>query len=284
MENHYMNCNHFNWQSSTVQLLYATKQLAHAQNKKTLHTHCNLEIFYITKGSGNFLIENQTFAMKKGDFVILNPHTLHSVHSSSKRPFEYIAIGISNLTIQFGKSAHYASPQYLVCNNSNHTAAFEPYLIALLQELEHQHHEYETACHCMIQLLIVHIQRQFQATLDFTDQSAIRKECRMVYEYINEHFTERITLEQLADYVSMNKFYISHEFKKSYGISPVNYLIKRRIEESKSLLAKTDHSLASIASLLGFSSASYFSQIFKRAEKMTPSQYRTQARKKSSLL
>ena len=72
----------------------------------------------------------------------------------------------------------------------------------------------------------------------------------------------------------MNKFYLSHAFKREYGVSPINYMISKRIEESKYLLAETDLSMTQIAQLLGFSSLSYFSQVFRRTQSVTPMEYR----------
>ena len=72
----------------------------------------------------------------------------------------------------------------------------------------------------------------------------------------------------------MNKFYLSHAFKREYGVSPINYMISRRIDESKYLLAETDLSLSQIAQLLGFSSLSYFSQVFHRTQGISPKEYR----------
>ena len=67
-------------------------------------------------------------------------------------------------------------------------------------------------------------------------------------------------------------------FTQEYGVSPINYLISRRIRESRYLLSKTDHSLSQISHMLGFSSPSYFSQCFRKAEGMTPNEYRRQVR------
>ena len=83
-----------------------------------------------------------------------------------------------------------------------------------------------------------------------------------------------VTLEQLAEDAHMNKYYLSHAFKREYGISPINYMITKRIEESKYLLAETDLSMSQIAQLLGFSSLSYFSQVFRRTQATTPMEYR----------
>ena len=78
----------------------------------------------------------------------------------------------------------------------------------------------------------------------------------------------------------INKYYLAHAFQKEYNISPINYLLRRRISESKALLASTDHSLTQISELVGFSSPSYFSQSFRRLEGISPIEYRRSLQKK----
>ncbi len=94
--------------------------------------------------------------------------------------------------------------------------------------------------------------------------------------YIDSHFKENIRLEQLASITHINKYHMVHSFSKEYGISPINYLISRRIEESRCLLSDTDHTLSEISHMLGFSSPSYFSQSFRRIENLSPMEYRKQ--------
>ena len=72
----------------------------------------------------------------------------------------------------------------------------------------------------------------------------------------------------------MNKYYLVHSFKEYKGISPINYLIDKRILEAKHLLETTNHPIAKIADMTGFSSQSYFSQVFKRETQMTPNEFR----------
>ena len=96
--------------------------------------------------------------------------------------------------------------------------------------------------------------------------------------YIDNHFKENLTLDQLAGMVHMSKYYLSHSFRKEFQTSPISYLISRRIQESRFLLRETDLRLSQIAQILGFSSLSYFSQSFRRLENMSPLEYRRQQR------
>lgn len=100
-----------------------------------------------------------------------------------------------------------------------------------------------------------------------------------VKRLIDERYQEPLTLDQLAEAAHVSKYYLSHAFTEDYGISPINYLIARRIEESRSLLKTTDYSISQVAGFTGFSSQSYFSQSFRRLTGMTPGEYRRQTKK-----
>ena len=96
----------------------------------------------------------------------------------------------------------------------------------------------------------------------------------MVRRYIDAHFKENLSLDQLAALAHVNKYYLVHTFTREYGTSPINYLISRRIQESRRLLESTNHSLSQISHMLGFSSPSYFSQVFRKQMGVSPQEYR----------
>ena len=128
-------------------------------------------------------------------------------------------------------------------------------------------------------MLVIRLMRKISLTMSAVSQfTSGNRQCALVKHYIDHHFKEALTLEQLAEKVHMNKYYLVHTFKDEYGISPINYMISRRIVESKYLLAETDLSLAQIAQLLGFSSPSYFSQAFRKAQGISPIDYRKSAK------
>ena len=100
----------------------------------------------------------------------------------------------------------------------------------------------------------------------------------MYKRQLDTNYREDISLDLLAELAHLNKYYLAHTFQREYGISPITYLNRRRIEESKHMLGNTSYSLAQISELMGFSSPSYFSQCFRKAEGMTPNEYRRQTR------
>lgn len=79
------------------------------------------------------------------------------------------------------------------------------------------------------------------------------RECSLVRQYIDNHFKENLSLDQLAELAHVNKYYLAHAIRREFDTSPISYLISRRIRESRFLLAETDHTLSQIAQILGFS-------------------------------
>lgn len=97
-----------------------------------------------------------------------------------------------------------------------------------------------------------------------------------VKQYIHANYAKNITLDDLAELSGMNKYYLVHIFKRDTGKSPIDYLIHVRLEEAKSLLTNSTLPIAKIAELVGFSSQSYFSKMFKRETRINPSHFRKQ--------
>ena len=89
---------------------------------------------------------------------------------------------------------------------------------------------------------------------------------------------EDITLEQLARFSHVNKYYLVHAFTDEYGISPINYLMQARVKKAEKLLATTDYSMSVISSSCGFASSGYFSQTFKKITGLSPSAYRKKSK------
>lgn len=103
----------------------------------------------------------------------------------------------------------------------------------------------------------------------FTDQYEVEK----VLAYIQQYYGQKILTSDLASIVGMSGSNFNRTFKKTLGITPMEYLIKIRIEKSKKLL-KSDISITEISLSCGFSSTSHFSTSFSKHNGMTPSEYR----------
>jgi len=93
-------------------------------------------------------------------------------------------------------------------------------------------------------------------------------------KYINEHYNEKITLNELADRVFLNSSYLGIQFKKETGRNFVNYIKEVRIEKAKELLKGIDMKVYEISEIIGYQDYKYFREVFKALTGLTPLEYR----------
>lgn len=118
------------------------------------------------------------------------------------------------------------------------------------------------------------------ANTESSEVSTARSKVAMdVHLYLNEHFHENCSLNILADRIHASPNHIRTVFQAEYGISPYEYVLKRRIEEAKILIAEQRTSFTDIAIQLGFCSQSHFNKLFKAHVHCTPKEYQEQALK-----
>ncbi len=97
---------------------------------------------------------------------------------------------------------------------------------------------------------------------------------REAMHYISQHYMDKITLDEVAEYVHLSASYFSGLFKDICGSSFKEYLNMVRIEESKRLLTNTEYSVMDIAIATGFSDQNYFTKVFKKYTGLTPTEFR----------
>ena len=103
-----------------------------------------------------------------------------------------------------------------------------------------------------------------------------RSSVSSVKEYLDLHYAEKITLDQLSREFYINKFYLTRVFKEQYGMPVNTYLRNLRITHAKQLLRFTDQSIEEIGIQCGMPQLHYFSRVFKEVEGISPSTYRNQ--------
>ena len=235
------------------------------------HTHNHAELFYIVGGKGQFLIEDQLYPVNTNHLVIINPNVTHTEVSLNAQPLEYIVLGIDGVELSISENSN---GQFCILDHFE-SMDITSCLRNILREMEQKQPGYEDICQAFMEILIIRLMRSTGLSVPTEPQNSVgNHQCAAVRRYIDHHFKESLTLDQLAEEAHMNKFYLSHAFKQEYGISPINYMISRRLEESKYLLAETDLSMSQISQLLGFSSLSYFSQVFRKTQGLSPMEYR----------
>lgn len=246
------------------------------------------EMVYIKKGNAVFQIAGQPAVIGPNDIVIIKPKQPHKFIVKSESGCEFIVLHFE-FTNQLNKEFSEVSlGDFLNFVSSKESGAFITLKVSqkneiitllnrILKEKESTDIGSEFLNYLMVLELFVLISRALKMEWEnsIKDKSPKLKEViHISVKYINNNFERDISLGDIAKFVFLSPSYFTRAFKEEMGISPINYLLKTRIERSKELLADTSLKISDIALSVGFSNQQRFNEIFKKYSKFTPLQYR----------
>ncbi len=233
----------------------------------------NLEsflFFTVTKGTGTLTYHGQTFSLISGDCVFLDCLEEYAHESSKEDPWELSWVHF------YGKQAPLFYKHFIELGGSfffhpNHLSLFLDTLEILFETQKNPGNSKEILSHrYLTDLIALCISEIGNAGTD-----TIAEKVHDIQNYLDLHFAEKISLDDLASRYFISKFHLSREFKKLTGSTIGNYLTSRRVSHAKKQLRFTSLPLDAIARECGLSDTSYFVKVFKSAEGMTPGEYRS---------
>ena len=228
-------------------------------------------IKYTLSGEGYLSYENQEVYLPQGHFFWIdcqNPqHYMTSVRTRNWRV----------LWVHFyGGESTYLYQKFVATNGgntgllpTNNTVAQHIYALMNLYRTNPSQAADILAASLLVQLLAECI-----ASIERDDDSIQSKYIRQAQDFLTANYRQRVTLERLAEVVSLNKFYLQKLFLQKTALTPNQYLTNIRISRAKELLRMTKTPVSTIAEETGIENASYFIRIFREHEGMTPAEFR----------
>ncbi len=244
--------------------------------KEELHCHNHIEIAYILSGKSLFNIDGKQYEVKKGDLIIINPNQVHNaLILEPKNPSLEFFIGFTDFKYE---NMEYNTLFKDECPIIEASASTRKYFQNLIEAILHENEQNREGKYFMLKtyltqlILLIIREKNKEININETAKSKVSKE---ISEYFHNHFSEKISLEQLAKNMYLSPFYISKIFKEEIGDTPINYLIKIRLEHAKELLLSHPNlSIKEIASIVGYDDAYYFSKIFKKYYEYSPAEFK----------
>lgn len=126
---------------------------------------------------------------------------------------------------------------------------------------------------CLNELLILLMNESWYPA-EKNDSILKKQNIDPIREFLDAHYTEKISLDTLAEQFFISKFYLTRVFKEQFGVSINTYVLNLRITKAKQMLRFTDKKLEDIGYQCGLGAPHYFSRIFKQIEGITPSEFR----------
>ncbi len=272
--------------SSSIRVLatpsaYAKKHYLYVQEAGTLKSitphiskRANLTSFLfiiILSGRGTIHYKDALYTVKAGDCIWLDCRAPYSHESSVDDPWELQWVHYNGNTAKdyYENYREQDFPIVFTPRNLNH---FTDTITNIYDVHKAAHSNTELLSHKYLTDLITFCYVENQEDIDLSESTEAK--VKQVSDYIDQHFSEKITLEDLADIFYISKFHLSREFKKQYGITIGNALTAKRLSHAKSQLRFSDSSIEQVSTDCGFSDVGYFIKVFKSYEGQTPLEFR----------
>lgn len=254
------------------------------------HWHQCMELLYVHEGEGSIIVNQHTYEMRSGMLFLFQPFQLHKVFAnvSKEKPYKR-TIAFFDPSVFSDNLAPFPLRHSLfmkIWQGRSTGPAFD--LFQEIKQIEDcfvhfdemskqgRGQEQEEVTMLLLQLMgIIH-----KAKGDLQDREAIETDGRAlryaekIMQWIETHYAEEVSLDHLAEWLHLSKFYVSRVFHEETGSHITDYLTARRIKQASRLLQSTTHSIEQVGILVGYPNVSYFIHMFKKVVGVTPLKYR----------
>lgn len=253
------------------------------KDEPTYHSHEHIELDFIRSGNGRYYIDGKFYEVTEGDLIILNPGVKHrSLVSDKDNPANEFFIGLTDLIFKDKIENQIPLPEGKCVIHTAGKFRQRIYSICKAMETENaicQVGKYQMLKSYLIQLLVLMLREQTDVetkqqgcAFDSTNKKYV---VNQIIKYFEEHYSEKISLDRIAENMYISPFYISKIFKSETGEAPIRHLIDIRLEKAKELLeSDVTQSIQSIAAQVGYEDAYHFSKLFKKKYGVAPSKLR----------
>lgn len=268
------------------------ENVAKSGNVFPAHYHTYIEILYGISGNYEVILNGKCHKFTEGDLVLINSKEVHQINSCSQEGGQYFVLRFEPEIIynsMFHNHLHFKYVLPFILENSKHQkiikkeiidSTFIPELLnEILKEHETEAYGYELAIKNHIGRIFLWILRYFHETSkDFIHSSLTNittmERLQPAFDHVQEHFDEEIKATEMAALCNMSSSYFSRTFNQQMGMNFNEYVNYIRITEAEKLLVSTAMNITEIANAVGFSTTSYFIQLFKTYKNISPKQFR----------
>lgn len=260
------------------------------------HWHDELEFIYITKGQAYITCESDSFIANPGDLIFINQGKKHFISPTSTEGFVSDSIifppcfilGFGNLKLEqqyiFPVIQNPTMKAILIAKDEH---PLYTHIFSHIQSVLNLNNEkmpgYELLTKSELLIVWKYLydyvssqNGQAQIKLSLQDEHRVKQ----AILYIQEHYMEQITLDDISNSIMVSKSECCRCFKRTLNITPFEYLMQYRIAEStKRMYKKPTESISEVACSVGFNNTSYFNKIFKKIMHCTPTHYRNNMKK-----
>ena len=244
------------------------------------HDHSAVEVLLTLEGSVTYTVEDKLYHVRKGEVLIVPPDTLHSLsmgEGSSRYLFLFEPDALMAMRDLKAMASYFHKPFHLRDGSDAHVRVRE--LLLRAQDAYEKHDMlWNTICYsCLLQIYVTLGQRYLTGVRRTSGDAPGNMDSEVinsVMTFINNHYREELTLEDVAKFAGFSRYYFSRTFKRQTGYSFKDYLCQKRLQVAMDLLIRTNRPMRDVALESGFGSVATFNRVFRESKGCTPTQYR----------
>jgi AraC-like DNA-binding protein len=239
----------------------------------TRHSHEHFSIGAIIAGQSQYIHGASTFQISAGTVVLMNPGDVHACNPIDDQPWSYHMLYIdtawlTDLQHQLGFSTDQGFRPFTTTHTRD-TVLFgglnELYAVLVDERAEHLHKQ------SAVVSFFTEVQQRLNPAA--TRAREVNHKLERAADYIREHCTEALKLEDICQAAQLSPSYLIRAFKQYYGMTPHAFLVNRRIQFARTQL-RSGELIADVALAAGFADQAHFQRAFKQHLAATPGQYR----------
>lgn len=241
---------------------------------RKLQSHSFYEIYFLTKGERTIFINNEVFKIQNDTIVCIPPFRMHKTEGG---PFERTNMFIaSDYFSQAEKELVLSVSDYGPIKLSEPESARVKELYTYILEYDQGQND-STIVHSLVISLLVYLKSIVKKSLRKVTsfgKTQLPQELIKIINYIDQNVDKDLSAGKLAENLFLSTGYFCKLFKKHLQVSLTEYVLNLRIAKAKKLLSDTDLTIEKVSENTGFSSANYFSLIFKKKTGVSPLNFR----------
>lgn len=243
----------------TIRFEYLSRFVHTTRRYVKEHNHGCYELVYYLDGQGETCVNQETvYPYGPGTYMIYNPYDLHTETHSTDSTVYCLGFYLTQDSVFHPQTGIYRDENQSVWR----------LIDKIFEEIGEKRDLYPVAARLYTcELLLIH-HRRYGAFAPSYDSM------NYIYRFLEENFSNDICLKTLVDMSGYSYDYFRHLFKESFGVSPKNYILDKRITYGKQLLKEKSIPVSEIAHLCGFSTVSQFNSIFKKRVGVSPLQFK----------
>ena len=239
------------------------------------HVHNDrIELAYIENGLAFYKLGSHSVTAKKGELVVIDRSTLHTVSAAPDIPTNIWVLHANGFQIDGLDPCKLLMRQnFLILSLEEDLQMVDTLIKSFKLWYEKGIDRTEYICRFALATLLS-LLYEMQKDHEHLIPDCCPSFAKDVILYLNENYTQPLTLDDLSKHFHMSSSAISHEFTKQFGISPINYLINRKLCEAKWLLISSKRTINDISFSLGYKNFNHFYKLFTKRTGCTPGEYR----------